>query len=615
MGLSFDSALPHLVAAYEQGRLVPFIGAGMSVPACRDWEGLIRKLEISAECPDMRRLKSSASPEEIIRTANWAIRKVKLNNPDKFAKLLGEALFCDAYEIPAQTKALADIWWPLVLTTNYDDLYISAWMEKWQMKDRQRGREPSARLNVLGRRPQHCQQVLSSLWAPSEPIVWALQGVLTSKTPNGKPFPTAEPLDLELVVGHEEYRRVTHTEMHFRRAFAEVFRNSSLLFLGSGLRDQYLLELFGEILEMFGPNPVPHYALIQEGEVDTDFLRARFDIIVIEYPKGRHEQVPQWLDELERALAGNRWRQTRWSFSLDSGKRPNPHDTVDEEPRSQEKRHHADLEIIRGMLPLPRPNRQECTVISAGMDENGQPTTGPRMAQYLAELRTALMIPVGAQPVPLSSSSNHVWGFPLDGDGTQSPVFYAVARGPSDTKDLRVIASTVEQVLGWVASHTVFRLVRMPLLAAGQERRRYPPRFALVETIRGFARWRRTHPNSDLRLIIHLLHPGVLSELSTGKIDVLQLVSSAEDVPFWLEVVVGSRVVERQLVYRSEQITIGDLANEIELVGPHWHVDVNPVPSADWQNMALVNAREEEIRKVGILPGSTLRFRDGGRDQ
>ncbi|MDQ3697063.1 MAG: SIR2 family protein [Gemmatimonadota bacterium] len=608
MPLSFDATLPRLVAAYEQGRLVPFIGAGMSVPACRDWEGLVRSLEVGAESTENRRLKENASPEEIIRAANWAVRKLKLNHPRKFAAMLRHALFSDSADIPAQTRALADIWWPLVLTTNYDDLYVSAWLRKWQMKDRQRGRVPSARLSVLGRRPQHCQQVLSSLWAPSEPIVWALQGLLTNTADDGTPYPSAEPLDLELVVGHEEYRRVTHTELHFRRAFAEIFRNRSLLFLGSGLRDQYLLELFGEILEMFGPNPIPHYAFIQEGEVDADFLRSRFDILVIEYPEGRHDTIPGWLGELQKELAGNRWRQTRWSFSLDSGRRPNPHDTVDEGAVVQLRRPHADLEIIRGSIPLPRPHRRECTVISAGMAGEGQPTMGDRMAKYREELTVAGLIPKGVKPAPLFASSDLVWGYPSSSDGAPSPVFYAVARGASDAKDLRVIAATVEHVLEWVESQTPYRLVRMPLLAAGQERRRYPPRFALVETVRGFARWRRAHPDSELRLIIHLVHPGVLSELSTGKIDVLQLLSSAEDIPFWMEVIVGSKVVERQLVYRSEQLSIGDLANEIELVGPHWHVDLSPVPSPDWQHVALDGVRGEEIRKVGILPGSTLRF-------
>ena len=44
-------------------------------------------------------------------------------------------------------------------------------------------------------------------------------------------------------MGHDEYRRVTYRDIHFRRAFAEVFRHRSLLFLGSGIRETYLQEL------------------------------------------------------------------------------------------------------------------------------------------------------------------------------------------------------------------------------------------------------------------------------------------------------------------------------------------------------------------------------------
>ena len=92
---------------------------------------------------------------------------------------------------------------------------------------------------------------------------------------------------------------MTHTEPQFRRAFAEVFRSRSLLFLGSSLADQYLLNLFGETLELFGGNPFPHYALVLKRTTDPDFLRTRLNIFAYEYDS--HDCLPELLEALAAA--------------------------------------------------------------------------------------------------------------------------------------------------------------------------------------------------------------------------------------------------------------------------------------------------------------------------
>ena len=68
----------------------------------------------------------------------------------------------------------------------------------------------------------------------------------------------------QIVVGHQQYQLVMHREGAFRRAFSEVLRRRSLLFIGSGLQEDYLLNLFGEVQIMHGPGSLPHYALMRE---------------------------------------------------------------------------------------------------------------------------------------------------------------------------------------------------------------------------------------------------------------------------------------------------------------------------------------------------------------
>lgn len=270
---------------------------------------------------------------------------------NQFPDVMRKALYLKPPTDPAfitpQTKALARLYWPLVLTTNYDDLLYRAVYELrsgWA---------------VRGRSWYDCDQVVAGLTGPAPPTLWALQGFLPYPGgPFGRVFAPGEVAALEtelaaqMVVGHEEYRRVTHREPWFRRAFAEVFRSRSFLFLGSGLAENYLLELFGEALEMTGMSPYPHYAFVQKGEVDPDFLTSRLNILVIEYPRGEHEHVTLRLNRLAEAVEKDRLKPASlgFSFRMPAFLRATP-----DVP---------DLLLVRGTLPSPGPG--ECVGILDG---------------------------------------------------------------------------------------------------------------------------------------------------------------------------------------------------------------------------------------------------------
>lgn len=60
----FGRTLPHLIAAYERGQLVPFIGSGLSIGTCPDWLGMIERLEDRANNTSEQ---LGATPEDLIR--------------------------------------------------------------------------------------------------------------------------------------------------------------------------------------------------------------------------------------------------------------------------------------------------------------------------------------------------------------------------------------------------------------------------------------------------------------------------------------------------------------------------------------------------------------------
>ena len=75
---NFTTVLPRLVATYETGRLVPFIGSGMSQRTCTDWATFIHQLENAVGGKKAARLDSKTPREVLIGRANNAVRTLKL---------------------------------------------------------------------------------------------------------------------------------------------------------------------------------------------------------------------------------------------------------------------------------------------------------------------------------------------------------------------------------------------------------------------------------------------------------------------------------------------------------------------------------------------------------
>ena len=254
-----------LLAPYDQGRLVPFIGSGMSMPSRVSWKVFVERLETEA-----RQLGAEIGEVDqlgLIPRAHRAVSKIRMHSKEEFAEIVGRSLW-KSQLVPQKTLTLAAIYWPIVCTTNYDDLYCQA--------VRNAKRQPPL---VVGQSISDCRRMLEQMAFPTGEVLWALQGFLGSDyaevlgdSRSGTSM--FDSLRQQLVIGHSEYRTVTHKYPHFRRAFAHLYRTRSLLFFGSGIADAYFLGLFDEVVELTGQPEHPHYALLPEGSVDPAFLRS-----------------------------------------------------------------------------------------------------------------------------------------------------------------------------------------------------------------------------------------------------------------------------------------------------------------------------------------------------
>ena len=576
-----ETVLPRLVATYEAGRLVPFIGSGMSLPACTNWWTFINGLEAAVSAEKRNALKADTPRDELIRRANSAVRSLKASKPGTFEQAVRAALVSvQDPKIPEQTRALTRLWWPLVLSTNYDNCFEAAFHEQFQGS-------ATRDLVVVGRSIEHCQRVLNSLSVAGRSLLWALQGYLDTPFPvdTDKDMGTSSELHEQLVVGHEEYRRVTYRDLHFRRAFAEVFRQRSLFFLGSGIQETYLQELFGEVLEYYGPSTRPHYAFIQEGEVDPEFMLGRFQIVTVQYKKGEHQTVVEWLNRFTDLARVPSRAPVTWSWGRVRKESENAWTSS------------PDLEVVRGPLPVT-PAEGECLAVSAGGSSQFFFSKGIRavMAQW----------GVAADEQPEKPASHYIGVFP------GRHVYAVRARSDMDERSLSHIYDAALEFFEYAAKD--YHCIRMQLLAAGgvdkhegrADIRTYPERFSFVQIVRAWGNWRDRNSEATCRLTLHVVLDSVYQDIASGRIDVLELLS-CKDVRFFVEVVSGTGEIERRLFQSMPDETLGSLVQQLGLSAEYWTLEVTP-PASLAPQPPLPERLDLTLQMLGVVPGSTLHF-------
>ena len=472
-----------------------------------------------------------------------------------------------------------------MLTTNYDDWYLwSAAKTSLGQSDRPGSNEPRPPV-LLGRRPEHCRRVLYSLRASHPPIVWALQGFVGGQHPSRDPDHAHDKrLTDELVVGHEEYRRVTYNSTHFRRAFGEVFRHRSFLFLGTGLSDPYLQELFGEILELSGPNPEPHFAFAIRGELDRHFMASRFNILVAEFE--HFDDLPVWIDAVCNRITEARPRALEWAYGVHSPLR------VEGAPP---------FRIRVSRTELPALSASGCFAVSAGVSID-QPAVGSGMQRWLARNLSG-----GTAFGPTERLGKYVRRFKDD------PVYLVVARRPEevgrDARDVRAVFEATKELLE-LASASGHDVIHAQLLSAGKHRT-FPSIVSFIQMLRGYADWaRRRHVTDVPELILHVVDPSVLAAISANLINIVELLTCV-DLRFWVELLRQDGEVERHQLFREPTTEVCTLLDDLDIPDSGWTFDLHPNPTVTWARQDVSELRGSDLQTLqalGVLPGSLIQL-------
>jgi hypothetical protein len=584
--------LARLTTLYDRRLLVPFTGAGISAPNSALWEEFIQHLEVEARIQP----GFGTAPSQLIQRAARAVRQLPRHDYQQFTGSIRQALVSkELAPIPPGAQALARIWWPLVITTNYDDWFLCEWNSIFATQ-KQRDLE---RMLVCGRTPVDCERVLNSLRAPDNPLLWAIQGFI-----GGQHLLASKPKDVsgikrqqlaeEIVIGHAEYRREAYRSVGFRRAFSEVFRSRSLFFVGSGLTEDYFANLFDEVLELQGTLSHMHYALIQAGRLDVDFLKERFQIHAIEYTD--HKDVPKWIDAFREGLLTRQIHSNIWGI-----RSAEPTQGGYAEPGLQ-------VVSSRTLLLPANPNRgDECLLISAGKNDEDLAISGSGRSAAKAHFPHL-------DEEPVDRRSEYVWKF------RNSPVYVARARDESRTgrkaRDARIVFDAFREALD-CARQDQFTGMQTTLLAAGQYRV-FSPYVSLIQMVRAYAAWsRQQEPGFHLTISVGRDNPGKTSSrvphlLTSGRLSLIDLVE-VEELRFWVEIWRSPSDVSRFLEIADERSTLRSIMQRYGISNGEWSAVVVPSPVQEAEAIPARQVFEDgpedwTVVGAGIIPGSTLQI-------
>lgn len=579
--LGYEDGIDRLRAGYNRGLLVPFIGSGLSRPRLPSWSELVQTLAVKAGLEDLKLPKRPTEQQLIVASEQivWSCHTQGLSLDEAIRETFSSPERLRS-PVPAATVALASVWWPLVLTTNYDTLFREAFDERHH-----RAKHDGNVLAPVGRSPEDCHTVLASLSSPTRPLLWTLQGFLGLSLNRNN-------LANEIVLGYDQYRRASFENPGFRAAFNEVYRNRSLLFAGTGLSEEYFRSLFGESIVRLGTNQHAHCALVNVRDLDRAapwFMHTRMNIIVLTYKDKAGDRpysgFAPCLEAIAKALNESPRGGWRYATRAAKGRESTAPVTVEIEPTA---------------LPVA-PGDKHWVVGSSGRRPTG-------------ELRIS-----GDVPDALRGTTVAVEGHDDLRQVHGRPVLLAVAREPglpgADLhRDLRRVAEVSVSALQ-AATRAGATTVSLMLLSASVYKGRWPRVYSLVEMLRGirrFAEKRRKGSTTPLRVIIHDTAAArhrdadrsVWHAIESRRLDPSELLL-CKDLRFYVDVEMDASST-RSTMYLDEDKSLAQLALYLQLKGA-WKVALspNPTPGHDpW-----ISELDVSLRDAGVVPGATLRFR------
>ncbi|MEN9555581.1 MAG: hypothetical protein RLZZ232_1867 [Planctomycetota bacterium] len=257
-----------LIKAISQRKLVPFIGAGVSIgvnkPRAKKkfptWTQLLCSLAETLRTSDPTgadRVLATIRDKDLLAAADVALEK------------LGRTVFSDcvvrAVDFPDRNafdlslpKAIWSLNPSLVVTTNYDRVL------QWSAEG------PDTRI-ILNSAHAELRTIFE---AADRPSIWHLHGYMDQKK--------------SLILSPSQYRsfysstRLKSNEAA-RSVLGQLFSQHPILFIGFSMTDGYVLDAIAKAMTTFQGYTAPRWVLLKKGEQETQKLWRNFGVRVLEY--------------------------------------------------------------------------------------------------------------------------------------------------------------------------------------------------------------------------------------------------------------------------------------------------------------------------------------------
>ena len=266
---------PDLRAQLLAGRVVPFLGAGIGLPCgLPDWRGLLESL-----------LQWAIAEDIVLPNADQIGRAIEGGELDVPAHALGQA-FGDRLDEALSTiltgpgvaptalhQLLGSVAWPIVLTTNFDNLLPDSFAHRlepitWQDSERLGDALRSGQRHLM----------LAHGWI-------------------GRPG--------SIVLTPAQYRESFHSPAQ-QMYLKTLLSHYTLLFIGCSLRDPDIKYFLEESKKAFELGPSPHYAILPRTEIDDirrTHFRENFGIHILTYePSSGHPEIQDFVHKVVDVL-------------------------------------------------------------------------------------------------------------------------------------------------------------------------------------------------------------------------------------------------------------------------------------------------------------------------
>ena len=265
---------PVLIKHLHEGRCVLFVGSGLSawgkLPTWRELLKLIVE-EMRAEDPnraDLKELDALIDAGKLLEVADYCKEKL---GPQRLNEVLSEQLRGDTGDVPEPHKIIVSLPFAAVVTTNYDKLIERAYAD----------------VGAVPKAPTHrdIDSLGSLLFAKTRFILKAHGDIDRPDT---------------LVLTTRDYQEIIHANPAFNEIFSALLLTYAILFVGYSLSDPDFRLLLDRQLRIFGEYVPLRYALMSGiSSVEQDVLWRTARIKVIPYAEGQHQEVLQFLGDLQ----------------------------------------------------------------------------------------------------------------------------------------------------------------------------------------------------------------------------------------------------------------------------------------------------------------------------